>query len=967
MRWSPVLLAALPLSALLLALGSNGGVSRSGLVISEIMYQPPALSEEERAAGWDSASRFEFIEITNITGDELLVHQLGVFGGVQADLNLEPAVRVAAGGSVVLVTDTAAFRARYGKSATVVGEFEGELPDTGAPLTLLVNGEDEGLQARYETDSHWPQTPRGLGFSLILDKLFENPDHRVAEHWRASRDMGGSPGQMDPGTAVKPVYINELLLRERILDTYHRVTTLPLWPDAVPSPDFIVKFVEDMRHDPYHFSFVHMVGPDAAGHLFGWGTEQQDDAVKAADIELGVIFDLVDSDPVFKDRTAIILTADHGGGGGDLKNHIDPTYPINYTIPFYVWGPGIQAGADLYTLNSATRTSPRQDENPPYSLETASMPIRNGDLGNLALSLLGLPAIPQSWINHGQTLETGMSNVSYVIAISVDGLPSASIHRLGDEALPNLFRLRTEGAFTDNARTDVTHTYTNPNHTTMLTSRGTLHHAGVGRGHGVTFNGDFPSTLQQWNGQYIASVFDVVKVFGKRASFYSGKSKLDFLARSYGAIGGDAIEMYNPNDTAVDVGRWGLTDDPNEPDKFLIPPGVVIPPGGFMTLREDPGWRSPRGPEPVLSTFGSAFDLNPAGGALHLFAYRDGMLTGVDHGLGYGPVFSDASLVRQETPDGDRFHLADVPTLSSENPAPLASPIVITEIGLHPDIPPTERFIELRSQSPGILTLGPSWGLTGDVLYVFTENLEVEFGQILVVAVDPASLLAAGKVPDSAIVLGPLAIRDLQAVDLHVRLVIANRSLTGEGRVVALEEVTLGDRSSWMAWSEAAGRSLERNHLGAFADSPGSWQLSEAFGGSPGVMRFGTYDDWVNRHFTPDDDASPEGDPDADGSPNLFEYAFATDPHNRVSKHEPQFENNDSNITLTYQRPQTALDLVYELERSVDLINWQRSVSNVIPIQRPKVLSPAVEEVTWKVAQPLGQQHLRLRVRLLQE
>ncbi len=966
MRWLPVLLAALPLSALLLALGSNVGVSRSGLVISEIMYHPLPPSEEERGAGWDSASKFEFVELTNITVDEVLLSRIGISAGVQTDLELEPAVRVAAGASVLLVADTVAFRARYGESAEVIGEFEGELPDGGAWLALRVNGEDDPLQVHYQTGSRWPQTPRGLGFSLVLNDPSENPDHRVAEHWRASRDMGGSPGQEDPDPERKLVYINELLLRERILDTYHRMTTLPLLPDAVPSPDFILKFAEDMRHEPYHFSFIHMVGPDASGHLFGWGTEEQDEAIKAVDIELGVIFDLVDNDPALQNRTAIILTADHGGGGGDLKNHIDATYPINYTIPFYVWGPGIQAGADLYALNSATRTLPHEESNPAYSLETATMPIRNGDLGNLALNLLGLPAIPQSWINHDQSLQTGINGVDYVIAISVDGLLPESIHRLGQEVLPNLYRLQTEGAFTDNARTDATHTYTNPNHTTMLTSRGTLNHVGVGRGHGVTFNGDFPSTLQQWNGHYIASVFDVVKAFGKRASFYSGKSKLDFLARSYGAIGGDAIELHNPNNIAVDVGRWGLTDDPTEPDKFLIPGGVVIPPGGFVTLREDPGWRSPRGPDPVLDTFGSAFDLDPGGGALHLFAYQDGMLTGADHGLAYGPTFSDASLVRHQTADGDRFHLADVPTLSAENPASLVSPIVITEIGLHPGIPLAERFIELRNQSSANLTLGPSWGLTGDVFFVFPENLEVESGGMVVVAVDPASLIAAGKLPDAAILLGPLAIRNPQAIDLHFRLVIANRSLTGEGRVVALENVTLGDRSSWATWSEAGGRTLERSHLGDFADSPASWRLSSEFGGSPGFLMFGTYDDWVERHFTRDE-ASPGADPDADGSPNLFEYAFATDPLDNASKFEPQFESHGSTITLTYQRPQVALDLVYELERSTNLVDWQRSVSNVIPIQLPRALGPTLEEVTWKVAQPLRQQHLRLRVRLLRE
>ena len=100
----------------------------------------------------------------------------------------------------------------------------------------------------------------------------------------------------------------------------------------------------------------------------------------------------------------------------------------------------------------------------------------------------------------------------------------------------------------------------------MLTGRGTLDAEGVGRGHHITFNSDVFTTLEAWNGgTYIASAFDVVNAFGLRTVFFSNKVKLDFLGRSYGAINGDSVELYNPNPTAVDISGWGLTDDPAEP------------------------------------------------------------------------------------------------------------------------------------------------------------------------------------------------------------------------------------------------------------------------------------------------------------------------------------------------------------------------------------------------------------------
>jgi hypothetical protein len=50
----------------------------------------------------------------------------------------------------------------------------------------------------------------------------------------------------------------------------------------------------------------------------------------------------------------VIVTADHGGGGnGTTPNqHGNPLAPEDFTIPFYVWGDGVNAG-DLYAFNAA--------------------------------------------------------------------------------------------------------------------------------------------------------------------------------------------------------------------------------------------------------------------------------------------------------------------------------------------------------------------------------------------------------------------------------------------------------------------------------------------------------------------------------------------------------------------------------------------------------------------------------------
>ncbi len=153
-----------------------------------------------------------------------------------------------------------------------------------------------------------------------------------------------------------------------------------------------------MRSDPFNYAFVHYADPDAAGHGSGWGSAEYNDALAAVDGYLGRIFDMVESDAALKGKTAIVLTADHGGGE---FGHDDPADPLDYTIPFGVWGPGVTPGADLYAINGPTRLDPDEGR-PPYS--DPMQPIRNGDAANLELQLLGLPSVRGSTINAAQDL-----------------------------------------------------------------------------------------------------------------------------------------------------------------------------------------------------------------------------------------------------------------------------------------------------------------------------------------------------------------------------------------------------------------------------------------------------------------------------------------------------------------------------------------------------------------------------------
>ncbi|REK10478.1 MAG: hypothetical protein DWQ37_16475 [Planctomycetota bacterium] len=160
------------------------------------------------------------------------------------------------------------------------------------------------------------------------------------------------------------------------------------------------RFVEEMKADPIHYSFVHFRDTDSTGHSKKWGSPEYNEALKTVDGYLGKLLAFIDSDERLSGKTTLILSADHGGVN---FNHGFNTNPLNYMIPFYVWGAGVAKGGDLYALNRSTRVDP-QDGRPDY-VERGQQPIRNGDGGNLALKLLGLPAIPGSSINASQDLQ----------------------------------------------------------------------------------------------------------------------------------------------------------------------------------------------------------------------------------------------------------------------------------------------------------------------------------------------------------------------------------------------------------------------------------------------------------------------------------------------------------------------------------------------------------------------------------
>jgi predicted AlkP superfamily pyrophosphatase or phosphodiesterase len=117
-------------------------------------------------------------------------------------------------------------------------------------------------------------------------------------------------------------------------------------PKGGPIPWNSGKTLDQVReylaeHDP-HLLFVHLADADFAGHNFGWMEWTYGMAVRQVDEAVAQVLALADKRFGVGAYT-VLLTSDHGGHG---KRH-GSTDPLDTTIPWIVWGSGVQRGEML--------------------------------------------------------------------------------------------------------------------------------------------------------------------------------------------------------------------------------------------------------------------------------------------------------------------------------------------------------------------------------------------------------------------------------------------------------------------------------------------------------------------------------------------------------------------------------------------------------------------------------------------
>ncbi len=278
----------------------------------------------------------------------------------------------------------------------------------------------------------------------------------------------------------------------------------------------------------------------------------------------------------------------------------------------------------------------------------------------------------------------------------------------------------------------------------------------------------------------------------------------------------DSIEIYNPTDTPADVGGWYLTDDRDEPRRFRIPDGVVLPPGQFWVFDHR-----------ILDFRFSAF-----GEEAYIFAADAlGNLTGYSHGFAFGTSPNGVSFGRHLTSEGKEvFPSQSTTSLGTPNSGPRVGPIVIREIMYHP-ASDGDEYIRVTNISDKTVWLFDvehpknRWRFVGIGDYVLPKGIVLEPGsELLIVPTDPEEFRQKHAIPSEIQITGPYSGELSNDGELIQLLQPDRQDIDGTVPYFVVDEIRYNDALPWPVDADGQGPSLQRIDLERFGNDPANWR-----------------------------------------------------------------------------------------------------------------------------------------------
>jgi hypothetical protein len=335
----------------------------------------------------------------------------------------------------------------------------------------------------------------------------------------------------------------------------------------------------------------------------------------------------------------------------------------------------------------------------------------------------------------------------------------------------------------------------------------------------------------------------------------------------------DAIELQNLTAQPVDISNWWLSNSRDQPFKFQIPSGTVIPAYGFKVFFEQAGAATP-GFNRSGTGDSPDFTLNSAHGDEVVLTAGSATagVTGFRSARDFGAAANGVAFIRyvksrggtDMVPESGRTFGHDNPASLADfrlsagltNAYPLVGPIAFSEIMYHPpdliaggvtNDNSIDEFIELTSLTNSAVPLYDpayptnTWHIEGGVSFRFPTNVSVAPGaRILIVNFDPltnliqlADFRAKYGVNPSVPLFGPYAGKlnnSADSLELYRPDSVQLPPHPDAGFVpsVLVEKVKYEEANGWPTNADGRGHSVHRLSMTGYANDETNW-----FGAAP--------------------------------------------------------------------------------------------------------------------------------------
>lgn len=400
--------------------------------------------------------------------------------------------------------------------------------------------------------------------------------------------------------------------------------------------------------------------------------------------------------------------------------------------------------------------------------------------------------------------------------------------------------------------------------------------------------------------------------------------------------GADWVELLNRSSVPVDISGWYLSDSGTVLQKYRIPLGTLLQPGGRIVFREDLHFGDASTDPGRLVPFA----LSDLGETLHLTAFAASGQIEYDTKEDFGaslPGEAQGNHYKSST-DSWNFVPLLVPTPGEPNSPPRIGPVVISEIHYAPATDPETEFLELVNVSPSPVTLfdpdrKAAWRIGNGVEFDFATNPPVVLppqGRLVLVA-NLEHFRAAFQVPDGVPVFqwtrGRLS-NGGETVELDRPAGLDELGVRHHARV---DRVNYLSQAPWTAGALLTGKSLQKSNEAAYSNDPAPWSASIPTPGAP-ISGQG-FAGWISGFGLPADLQGGNVDADGDGVPNLLEFALGRVPTTREAEPPVTIEGTADGVVVRFRIRSDRSSLVAVRLESIGILSgteWQRLAPSVI-------------------------------------